>query len=116
MIFKDEKEFVGHLLLEPEERGDTKEAELSYVLLPEFWGKGIATASVRELFQQIVIPILFPKYLFKEQQVLKVFARIRPDNMPSQRVLEKNSFTAEFNGDLKETSFGPHRFYVRSLI
>lgn len=60
-------------------------AEIAYYVLPAGQGKGYATDAVRTLV----------RYAFEEQNAHSVVARIRADNEPSRRVVEKVGFTRE---------------------
>lgn len=68
------------------------EAEVEYMLLPEYWNHGYATEIVGHL---LALARLHP-------QVHKVSGLIDPDNLPSQRVLTKNGFTFERNMPVEE--------------
>lgn len=57
-----------------------KNASLGYWIGEEYWGKGIATASV-----QLII-----SYGFTELELVEIYAHVFPENMASIRVLEKN--------------------------
>jgi RimJ/RimL family protein N-acetyltransferase len=60
-------------------------AEIAYYVLPAGQGKGYATDAVRTL----------AAYAFEELNAHSVVARIRADNDPSRRVVEKAGFTRE---------------------
>lgn len=59
------------------------EAEVEYMLLPEFWNQGYATELVSILLERAK----------KNGAVKKVSGLTDPKNIPSQRVLMKNGFT-----------------------
>jgi ribosomal-protein-alanine N-acetyltransferase len=73
------------------------EVEVGYALLPEFWGRGLATElaqeSVRAAFEELQLPdlVCFPL----------------PTNKASQRVMEKAGFRYERDGTYADL---PHRF------
>jgi [ribosomal protein S5]-alanine N-acetyltransferase len=66
-----------------------KKADLGYWIGEEYWGKGIATASVR----------LVISYAFSELGLEEIYAYVFPENKASIRVLEKNgmNLTGEIN-------------------
>lgn len=57
--------------------------EVGYSMLPQFWGKGIATEAVARLI----------KWAFQHPEVERVVAETRPANQASRRVLEKLNFS-----------------------
>lgn len=60
-------------------------AEVGYWLSEEHWGKGIMTASLRQLVDVV----------FTETELLRLFAGTFAPNRDSQRVLEKAGFVRE---------------------
>jgi len=63
---------------------DAQAAELGYMILPEYWGQGIASQVARMLMR-----------LAREQPQLKsVFAIIDPANLPSRKILINNDFVS----------------------
>ena len=68
-------------------------AEIGYMLLPEFNGKGIISEAIARVVQ----------YGFEEMKLHSIEAIIDPDNFASGRVLEKNNFVKEAH--LKENEF-----------
>lgn len=83
--------FIGVAKIELREK-TSNEAELGYLILPEFWGKGIASKVVKRLMD-----------LAREEKQLKsLYAIIDPDNIPSRKILENNGFISkeskEFDG------------------
>lgn len=77
-------EFIGVAKLEIL-RPDASEAELGYLLLPEFWGKGIASIVAGRL-------LVLAKEL---DQIKTVFGIIDPDNIASRKVLLRHHFVHE---------------------
>ncbi len=57
-------------------------AEIRYWIWKEYWGKGYATEAVK----------LILKYAFEILNLEEAFARVDEINIPSRKVLEKNSF------------------------
>ena len=77
------KEFIGlgHLTLN---ENKTQEAEIGYMLLPEYWGKGYGNTIAKQLIE-----------LAKETKVTVLKAIIDPENIPSRKILIKQGFTSE---------------------
>jgi ribosomal-protein-alanine N-acetyltransferase len=73
--------FIGHYKIKPEHY----RAEVGYMLLPEYNGKGI----VSEALQRVV------EYGFKEMQLHSLEAILDPENIGSEKVLLKNGFVKE---------------------
>lgn len=101
------EEFIGVAKIELKEK-ISNEAELGYLILPEFWGKGIAGKVAKRLIE----------LASEEKQLDKLYAIIDPENIPSRKVLEKNGFISkEFKdfdglpGELLELDL---RFYKRN--
>jgi len=72
---------IGHYRIKPE----NYRAELGYMLLPEYHGKGIVSEAVKEAV----------KYGFQVMKLNSLEAIIDPDNHASAKVLEKNGFVKE---------------------
>jgi ribosomal-protein-alanine N-acetyltransferase len=85
---------IGHYRIKPE----NYRAELGYMLLPEYHGKGIVSEAVKESI----------KYGFQVMKLNSLEAIIDPDNHASAKVLEKNGFVKEAH--LKEYEFYEGRF------
>lgn len=86
---------IGFYRIQPE----NYRAEIGYMILPEFQGKGIVTESIRRLVQ----------YAFEEMKLHSVEAVIDPDNMASERVLQKCNFVKEAH--FKENEFYEGKFW-----
>lgn len=85
---------IGHYRIKPEHH----RAEIGYMLLPEYHGKGIASEAVREVVN----------YGFKVMKLHSIEAIIAPNNSASEKVLLKNGFVKEAH--LKENEFFEGRF------
>jgi ribosomal-protein-alanine N-acetyltransferase len=89
---------VGYAWLCHTQAGGKDEIELGYALLPEFWGKGLATemakATVAVGFEQLALPELV------------CFTLVT--NEASQRVMEKAGF--RYERDFVHVGL-PHMFY-----
>jgi ribosomal-protein-alanine N-acetyltransferase len=85
---------IGHYRIKPEHY----RAEVGYMLLPEYNGKGI----VSEALQKVV------EYGFKEMQLHSIEAILDPKNTGSEKVLLKNGFVKEAH--LLENEYYDGRF------
>jgi ribosomal-protein-alanine N-acetyltransferase len=85
---------IGHYRIKP----DHFRAEVGYMLLPEYNGKGIITEAVQEVV----------KYGFNEMKLHSIEAIIDPENFGSEKVLQKCGFIKEAH--LKENEFYEGRF------
>ena len=85
---------IGHYRIRPEHF----RAEIGYMLLPEYHGKGI----ISEAIQEVV------KYGFDKMKLHSIEAIIDPENFASEKVLQKNGFVKEAH--LKENEFFEGRF------
>jgi RimJ/RimL family protein N-acetyltransferase len=95
---KDTGEWIGRCGLSPYK--NTDDIELTYTLLPSFWGKGYTTEAANVCLGHVRDHCDWPG----------VIARTRPDNMRSRRVMEKLGFRFDrFEPDHVD---GPHVFYV----
>ncbi len=78
-------------------------SEIGYMLLPEIHGKGIASEAVG-----IVV-----EFGFNEMKLHSIEAVIDPENVASEKVLQKNGFVKE--GHFKENGFYDGKF-IDSVI
>ena len=85
---------IGHYRIKPAHY----RAEIGYMLLPEYHGKGIISEAVKEAVN----------YGFSVMKLHSLEAVIDPENHASAKVLEKNGFVKE--GHLKENQFFEGRF------
>jgi len=81
---------VGFYRIQPE----NYRAEIGYMILPEFQGKGIVSESIQALL----------RYAFDGMNLHSVEAVIDPDNIASEKVLQKCNF-------VKEAHFKENEFY-----
>jgi len=81
---------IGFYRIQPE----NYRAEIGYMIVPEFQGKGIVSESIQRLVQ----------YAFDEMKLHSVEAVIDPDNIASEKVLQKCNF-------VKEAHFKENEFY-----
>jgi ribosomal-protein-alanine N-acetyltransferase len=85
---------IGHYRIKPEHY----RAEIGYMLLPEYQGKGIITEAIKEVV----------KYGFEKMKLHSIEAVIDPENLISEKVLLKNGFVKEAH--LKENECFEGRF------
>ncbi|HLF51788.1 GNAT family protein [Flavobacterium sp.] len=85
---------IGHYRIKPEHF----RAEIGYMLLPEFQGKGIISEAIKKAVD----------YGFNVMGLHSIEAIIDPENTASAIVLEKNNFVKEAH--LKENEFYEGRF------
>ncbi len=93
ITFKDNSDFIGiigHFRILPEHY----RAEVGYMLLPEFHGRGIVSEALRRVVA----------YGFEDLKLHSIEAVIDPDNIASAKVLEKNNFC-------KEAHFRQNEYY-----
>jgi [ribosomal protein S5]-alanine N-acetyltransferase len=91
---------IGAITLSPGKGNSSCRAELGYVLAKAYWGKGIATAAVKQALDTG----------FNDLRVQRIEAFVDPDNQASQRVLIKAGMTCEgllknytvFKGSLRD--------------
>ena len=81
---------IGHYRIKPEHF----RAEIGYMLLPEYQGKGIISEAVKEAVN----------YGFNAMKLHSLEAVIDPENYASAKVLEKNGF-------VKEAHFKDYEFF-----
>ena len=67
--------------------------EISYVIHPEYWGKGFATEVAQTLLT----------FGFASLNLHRIFATCDPRNMASERVLQK--IEMRYEGRMRETAF-----------
>jgi len=70
---------------------DNKTGEISYILNPDYWGKGIATEVAKVVIE----------FGFSELNLHRIYATCAPKNVGSQKVLEKSGMS--FEGRMRET-------------
>jgi [ribosomal protein S5]-alanine N-acetyltransferase len=80
---------IGHYKIKPEHY----RAEIGYMLLPEYHGKGIVSEAIKEVVN----------YGFQVMKLHSIEAIIDPENFASEKVLQKNGFVKEAH--LKENEF-----------
>ena len=73
--------FVGYHTVNPDERS----CMVAFHLNKEFWGNGIAPAAV----------ILTDQHIFNSTAIVQIKATVKPENVQSQRCLEKAGYSLE---------------------
>lgn len=72
---------LGHLTFNEEQ---SSEAEIGYMLLPEYWGQGYGSATARNLVA-----------MAKQLDLKVLTAIIDPDNIPSRKILSNLGFLSQ---------------------
>ncbi|WP_395062281.1 GNAT family N-acetyltransferase [Flavobacterium sp.] len=72
---------IGHYRIQPENH----RCEIGYMILPQYNGQGIVTEAIKIVLE----------YGFDDLQMHSIEAVIDPDNVASERVLQKNGFVKE---------------------
>ena len=83
MILRESGELIGDCGLTQQLVDGQKEIEIGYHLRRDHWGKGFATETATACRD----------YAFAHLQVDRVISLIRPENIPSRRVAERNGMT-----------------------
>lgn len=76
---------VGNITVEQKTDVYCKDGEIGYLLLKEYWSKGIMTEAVRQIYD----------VAFSELDIVRITGLVYAPNVASQRVLEKNGFVKE---------------------
>jgi RimJ/RimL family protein N-acetyltransferase len=83
MILKSSSELVGDCGLTVQDVGGQREIEIGYHVRRDLWGQGLATEAARACRD----------YGFERLHAGRLISLIRPENVPSRRVAEKNGMT-----------------------
>lgn len=100
VILKDSQQFVGDCGLVIQEVDGVEELEVGYHFNPKFWGRGFATEAARGCME----------YAFTQLNRRRVISMVRPENLPSRRVAERNGLKIE-----KEIFWRGYQHYVYSI-
>ena len=76
---------AGNITVEQKSDVYCKDGELGYLLLTDYWSKGIMTEAVRQICE----------IAFSELDTIRITGLVYAPNVASQRVLEKNDFVRE---------------------
>ena len=86
VVLKDSEKVIGCVRVCPDNnRGNFYAKSINYVLSEDYWGNGYMTEAIKRVI----------KYLFEELNIDLLSAFHCPDNIKSQRVLEKCGFEYE---------------------
>jgi [ribosomal protein S5]-alanine N-acetyltransferase len=85
MLLKDTDELIGDCGCALQEVEGRNEVDVGYHVRRDLWGKGYATEAARACMG----------YAFGKLGAKRVISMIRPENVPSRRVAEKNGLTCE---------------------
>lgn len=83
MLLKASGEMIGDCGLTVQEVDGAGEVEVGYHVRRDLWGQGLATEAARACRD----------FAFMRLPVERVISLIRPENLPSRRVAEKNGMT-----------------------
>lgn len=97
MILKDGQQFVGDCGLIIQEVDGVEELEVGYHLNQKFWGQGLATEAARCCMN----------YAFIDLSRHRIISMIRPENLSSRKVAERNGLKIE-----KEIFWRGYQHYV----
>jgi RimJ/RimL family protein N-acetyltransferase len=85
MILKSNGELIGDCGLTIQDVEGVREVEIGYHVRRDLWGQGLATEAAR----------VCRDYGFANLQADHLISLIRPENLQSRRVAEKNGMTVE---------------------
>jgi RimJ/RimL family protein N-acetyltransferase len=99
LVLKADGNFAGDCGLVHQQVDGVTEVEVGYALARNYRGQGLATEAARACLD----------YAFSNLGLQRVMSLIRPENLPSRRVAERNGMSVE-----KETIFFgmPHLVYL----
>jgi len=93
-----DKKIIGSLgFVDVNERN--KRLEVAYTLLPEYWSHGFMTEALKSICD----------YVFTHTDFIRIESFVYPQNIGSQKVLEKAGFLLE--GHLRKRSFARDAFH-----
>lgn len=79
-----------------------EEAEIGYMLLPEYWGRGYGNEIAETLL----------KIAISDPNLIRVYANTDPNNVASRKILINNGFTSE---EINELDGLPNEVFGRQL-
>lgn len=100
---KENKKNVGNLSFWRIDKANHR-AEIGYLLLPEYWGKGITKEAIRKIIQ----------YGFEVMKIHSIEANVNPLNIASIRLLERIGFVRE--GYFQENYFFNEKFFDTAVF
>jgi [ribosomal protein S5]-alanine N-acetyltransferase len=84
-VLKNGGDVAGDCGLVKQDINGSVELEVGYHMRPDLWGKGLATEAARGCMN----------YAFETLKATRIISMIRPENIASRRVAEKNGLTVE---------------------
>lgn len=100
VILKESQQFVGDCGLMVQQVDGAEELEVGYHFNRKFWGLGLATEAARGCME----------YAFNHLNRRRIISMIRPENVSSRRVAERNGLKIE-----KEVFWRGYQHYVYSF-
>lgn len=85
MVFKESGEVIGDCGCIVQQVENREQLEIGYHVRRSFWGRGCATEAARACMD----------YAFHQMGAQRVISMIRPENLSSRRVAEKNGLACE---------------------
>lgn len=83
---QDTDEFIGHIVLDPEE--EPGHVEVGYAFDKKSWGKGYGKESVTAVVREYVPELVNRKYKVNGEDFTAIVATARPDNEASVKILQ----------------------------
>lgn len=100
VILKSEQNFIGDCGLAIQEVDGEEELEVGYHFKRSSWGHGFATEAARATME----------YAFNQLGRHRIISMIRPENLPSRRVAERNGLQIE-----KQVFWRGYHHYVYAI-
>ncbi len=100
VILKSERKFAGSCGLVVQEVDGIEELEVGYLFNKNYWGRGLATEAARGCMD----------YAFNQLGRRRIISMIRPENLPSRRVAERNGLRIE-----QEVFWKDYQHYVCAI-
>jgi len=100
VILKSDRQFAGDCGLVMQEVDGTEELEVGYHFKSRHWGTGLATEAARACMN----------YAFNQLGRRRIISMIRPENLSSRRVAERNGLRIE-----KEVFWRGYQHYVYAI-
>jgi RimJ/RimL family protein N-acetyltransferase len=100
VILKSEQKFIGNCGLTIQGVDGVEELEVGYQFNKNYWGRGLATEAARGCMD----------YAFNQLGRRRIISMIRPENIPSRRVAERNGLKIE-----KELFWKGFQHYVYAI-
>jgi RimJ/RimL family protein N-acetyltransferase len=100
VILKSEQKLVGDCGLAVQEVDGVEELEVGYLFNKNYWHRGLATEAARGCLD----------YAFNQLGRRRIISMIRPENLPSRRVAERNGLKIE-----QEVLWKGYQHYVYAL-